>query len=390
MSSHTNKKLFTLNQHSPKTNLRQSRGYSMKKNISFYLNLFSLILLNSFLILTSSCSSPTEPPDDKKTKWEVIPELAEADVRYILKYNNTIYLTAVLGANWRGIIWKSNDGENWEMIRTFEKAVGPLAINGDSLFCLGDSLFKYTISTDTWENVCQPYPLNTDVQAVSEMFFLDNELFAFQNFFQPGTVYKINFDGTVDDLSNQYGYVGASKMIKKNINDNWGYVRGMYHSGGFFKFDINGFVYLINGLELQVILKPASNSMEIRNDTLFAGFRYPGIIKYLDESNVWRNYTDSIPTTRLDASSPYIEPTEISCVGERMFVSTDIFGVMEWKKGIGWIDMAEGLKTYDWSNGKVFYPVVFLENINNVLIAAYGAPGYAAWGGKGVYKYKVK
>ncbi len=372
----------------------------MKNNILFFLtlllnlnfNFFSIILLIAFLTLTSSCSTPTEPPpDDKKTKWEIIPELAEADVRYILKHENTLYLTGLFtGREYRGSIWKTTDGENWTMLRTFEKAVGPLAINGDSLFCLGDSLFKYIIPTDTWENICQPWPLNTDVQAVSEMFFLDNELFAFQNFFQPGTVYKINFDGTVDDLSNQYGYVGASKMIKKNINDNWGYVRGMYHSGGFFKFDINGFVYLIDGLELQVILKPASNSMEIRNDTLFAGFRYPGIIKYLDESNVWRNYTDSIPTTRLDASSPYVEPTEISCVGERMFVSTDIFGVMEWKKGIGWIDMADGLRTYDWSNGKVFYPIVFLENIGNTLIAASGAPGYAAWGGYGVYKYKIK
>jgi hypothetical protein len=93
------------------------------------------------------------------------------DVRYILKYNNTLFLSAVSGNEWRGIIWKSNDGENWTVMRTFEKAIGPLAVYGDTLYCLGDSLFRYIIHLDRWENVCQPNPLNTDVQAVSEMFF---------------------------------------------------------------------------------------------------------------------------------------------------------------------------------------------------------------------------
>lgn len=362
-------------------------GISQKLFFSFLV--FFLILS---LTLQLSCSSPTEPPpDDKTTKWEVIPELAEADVRYILKHKNTLYLTGLFtGREYRGSIWKTIDGENWTILRTFEKAVGPLAINGDSLFCLGDSLFKYIIPNDTWENVCRPYPLNTDVQAVSEMIFFGNSLYAFQSYFPADCVYKINFNGNVENLAAFYNYTIFAKMIKKDEYDNWCYARGRYHSGGFFIFTLEGFSVLSDGLTQQVLLNPPSNSMEIRNDTLFAGFRYPGIIKYLDESNVWKDYTDSIPTTRLDASSPYVEPTEISCLGDRMFVSTDIYGVMEWKEDVGWIDMAEGLRTYNWSDGKVFYPIVFLENINNILIAASGAPGYAAWGGYGVYKYKIE
>ncbi len=230
--------------------------------------------------------------------------------------------------------------------------------------------------------------LGTDISTVKQIKEKSDEEFWKQNYLFPS--YFKRTDDTIEDLSSYFGYLGGAKMIKKNEIDNWGYVRGMYHSGGFFRFNRDGFIYLIEGLTQQVILKPASNSMEIRNDTLFAGFRYPGIIKYLDESNVWRDYTDSIPTTRLDASSPYVEPTEISCFGDRMFVSTDIFGVLEWKKGTGWTDIAEGLRTYDWSDGKVFYPIVFLENIGNNLIAASGAPGYAAWGGYGVYRYNVK
>jgi len=342
---------------------------------------YILLALTILIFINISCDNTTEsqPPVDIKAKWEVIPELAEADVRYILKYENTLYLTCLFtGRAYRGSIWKTTNGENWTMFRTFEKAIGPLAINGDSLFCLGDSLFKYIIPIDTWENVCQPWPLNTDVQAVSEMIFFGNSLYAFQNFFDADCVYKINFDGVVDNLSAFYQYRNFAKMIKKNPSDDWCYARGRYHSGGFYIFNLEGFSLLIDGLTQEAILNPPSNSMEIRRDTLFAGFRYPGIIKYLVESNVWRDYTDSIPTTRLDATSPYVEPTEISCLGDRLFVSTDIFGVMEWRIDIGWIDMAEGLRTYDWSNGKVFYPIVFLENINNTLIAASGAPGYAA------------
>lgn len=354
--------------------------------------LTGFLLFISLFIISISCDTtePPPPPDDKITKWEVIPELAEADVRYILKHENTLYLTGLFtGREYRGSIWKTMDGVNWTMLRTFEKAVGPLAINGDSLFCLGDSLFRYIIPLNKWENVCQPNPLNTDVQAVSEMIFLGNSLYAFQSYFEADCVYKINFNGEVENLAAFYQYRLFAKMIKKNPSDEWCYARGRYHSGGFYIFNLEGYSLLIDGLTQNVILNPASNSMEIRNDTLFAGFRYPGIIKYLDESNVWRDYTDSIPTTRFDAASPYVEPTEISCLGDRIFVSTDIFGVMEWKKGVGWIDMAEGLRTYDWSNGKVFYPIVFLENINNTLIAASGAPGYAAWGGFGVYKLKL-
>ncbi|HRP93185.1 MAG: hypothetical protein IT276_01860 [Ignavibacteriaceae bacterium] len=360
---------------------------SYKKVLTGFLSFISLFIIS----ISCDTTEPPLPPVENKNIWRIIPELAEADVRYILKHENTLYLTCLFnGREYRGSIWKTTDGENWIMLRTFEKAVGPLAINGDSLFCLGDSLFKYIIPTDSWENVCQPYPLNTDVQAVSEMIFFGNTLYAFENYFDTGGVYKIDFSGNVENLAPFYMYTKFAKMIKKNVNDMWCYARGRYHSGGFFIFTLEGFSVLSDGLTRQVLLNPPSNSLEIRNDTLFAGFRYPGIIKYLDESNVWRNYTDSIPTTRLDASSPYVEPTEISCLGDRMFVSTDIFGVMEWKKGIGWTDMAEGLRTYDWSDGKVFYPIVFLENINQTLIAASGAPGYAAWGGNGVYKYKVK
>ena len=354
--------------------------------------LLKLLALISVTLFILSCDStePTDPPINNPAKWEVIPALADVDVRYILKFDNTIYLTGlVTGKSYRGVIWKTTDGNNWTLMRTFEKAVGPLAINGDSLYCLGDSLFRYIILLNKWENVCQPYPLNTDVQAVSEMIFLGDSLYAFQNYFEADCVYKIRFNGEVENLASFYSYRYFAKLIKINSHDNWCYARGRYHSGGFYIFNMDGYSVLTDGLIPEVIYNQPTNSMEIRNDTLFAGFRYPGIIKYLDQYNVWRNYTDSIPCVLDSTSLNYIEPTEITCIRDRMFVSTDVFGVMEWRSGVGWLNLSEGLKTYYVQNYKVYFPIVFLENIDQTLIAAYGAPGYAAWGGNGVYRLKI-
>lgn len=357
---------------------------------SSHFNFFSLILLITFLFFTSSCNNLTEPPpDDKKTKWEIIPELAEVDVRYILKHQTTVYLTGLFtGRAYRGSIWKTHDGENWTMLRTFEKAVGPLAINGDSLFCLGDSLFKYIIPTDNWVNVCRPWPLTSDVQAVSEMIFLKNELYAMQTYFSDAVqTFRIYFDGTIEDIP-VLGYTyGGAKFIIKTEDAPFCYVRGQYHKGGFYSFDGKIFTKIKNGLSDKEWMYPPTNSMEIYKDTLFAGFKFPGLIKYLD-NNTWKTYTDTLPFNKVGQNLYYTEPTEIVFVNERMFVSTDALGILEWTKDFTWAPLSEGLRAYSWVD--LYHPVVFLESINSTLIAAYGAPGYAPWGGTGVYKYELK
>lgn len=357
--------------------------------------LLKLLLIVFIVLLNISCDStePTETPPDEKPKWEVIPELENIDVRYIIKHNNTLFLTGlVTGREYRGEIWKTADGENWTIIRTFEKAVGPLAINGDSLFCLGDSLFRYIIPLNKWENVCQPYPLNTDVQAVGEMIFLENTLYAMQTLYSDAVAtYRLNYDGSFDELLVYNGRsYGGAKFIKKNNINNWCYVRGQYYKGGFYRFDTNTFTILKDGLTDEAWLFPATNTMEVVNDTLFAGFRYPGIIMYLDNDNEWKDYTDSIPCRMDSILVGQIEPTEITFINEKLYTSTDILGIFEWGKNTGWINISAGLKTYNVGNATVFYPIVFLENVKEILIAAYGAPGYAPWGRVGAYRLKVE
>ena len=100
------------------------------------------------------------------------------------------------------------------------------------------------------------------------------------------------------------------------------------------------------------------------------------------------DYTDTIPYYSKDSLLYYSEPTEIAFVKERMFISTNRLGVLEWNKEKGWIQISTGL--IDSGADKLYRPVVFLESINETLIAVYGEPGYAPWGGLGVYKLKLK
>lgn len=364
--------------------------------------IFPLLLLFSFV----SCKT-TEPLKESPKKetileeqpeiWHAIPELSGLSVRYILKVNDTLYLSGVEeNKNYKGIVYKTGNGKEWIKLKDFYKAVGPIAVNGDSLYILSDSLYKYTIPTGSWKGICQPAPLNSDVKAVSEMIFLNNELYAMQTYFTNViATYKIHFDGSIEDLPVYKGRsYGGAKFIKNNASDNWCYVRGQYHCAGFFKFEGNVFTKLDSGLTKEEWSSPPAHSAAMRNDTLFAGFKYPAVIKMYTDSR-WQNYTDTLPHSQsafLFKPPIKTETTTIAFFENRMFAGTQAIGVLEWIPGKGWKPISEGLirdETASQGIKDLFRPVVFLETIGEKLLAAYGEPGYAPWGRTGVYIYNL-
>ena len=135
-----------------------------------------------FLILAAiigwSCktdvTSYTEPVADN---WELVPEFQNISIRYIVKYNNSIFISGINVTSRNGLVYLSDDGNKWELIREFSKAIGPLTISSDSLFCLGDSLYRYIISMKRWETVCDPQPLSQDPSSVGDMVMLNNKLY---------------------------------------------------------------------------------------------------------------------------------------------------------------------------------------------------------------------
>lgn len=362
------------------------------------LNMMKKVIILALLTLISlSCkSNPTAIKAPDPEKWESIPEFQNISIRSIIKLNSTIFVSGVVNNN-IGVIYSSNDAQSWKKLREFNRPIGPLTINADSLFCLGDSLYRFIIATNRWETVCKPEPVSQDPGAMGDMVVLNNKLYAMQTeFVDAAATYLINYDGSTENLSvyNNYQYRGGKFIKSKDYEKEIAYVRGQYWWVGFFVFDGVTFNSIQNGLSEMEISWPPTNSMAINGDTLFAGFRYPSRIKYLN-NNTWYNYTDTLPyseSTFLLKPTIITEPTAITFFNNRLFCATQSQGVFEWNKNKGWIKISNGL-IYDTlvSEGfKDFYrPVVFLENLGQYLLAGYGDPGYAQWGGQGLFKWKL-
>ena len=109
-----------------------------------------LSVLLSFVLSNFGCkeASTTPPPDEQPATWQVIPELASLDVRYMIQHNGVLYMAGVdlnksVGADGYGVMYQTKDAVTWEKIRSQQKPLGPIAFHQDTLYCLGDSLYRW-------------------------------------------------------------------------------------------------------------------------------------------------------------------------------------------------------------------------------------------------------
>lgn len=380
----------------------------MKKNF-----IHNLIISITFLILFSqfsiSCDNTSDPPiDDQPQRWMLIPEFQNMDIRYILIMDNTMYVAArdmnlsdlTMG---RGVIFKTNDGANWERFKSFKVTPGPMTNYGDTLYVLlNDSIYSY--HTDTGWRGRFPTPERLmDPKGVGDIIFLNGYLYGMTGLFTNET-FRIYPDGSNEEVFPRYGRSYSGTKFIKNIKfgQEHVYVRPHWFANLFYQFDGNEFIELTEGLtEKELTSYNPTNSMTIHNDTLFAGFKYPAIIKYLTNENVWTPFTDTLPISKswnLYTPPLRTQTTALAFAGNRLFVATDPIGVVEWGKTTGWKNISHGLVLSPSINDEsyeVFDPVVFLEYFNGYLFAGYGEPAYAPWidfqgGGKGLYIYKVE
>jgi len=326
--------------------------------------------------------------------WRLVPAMANIDIRYIVESKGVLYVagvdTRVLnGDEGYGVVYASSDAEEWAIVQKLRTAVGPLVVHRDTLYLLSDSL--YTV-TPSWGSVCNPEPLSSDPSAIGDMVFLRDTLYAMQSLFGNSiATYRIERDGTVVEMLVRYGRsYGGSKFITGHENGQCvAYVRGQYYWTGFYRFDGQIFTPIQDGLSDLEFNNPPTNSLAKRNDTLFAGFRFPSSIKFL-MNGYWYSYTDSMPHSRMyNRFRVLTEPTAIAFSQARLFVATSPLGVLEWTT-IGWQRLSDGLPTPPISDIEDMYdPVVHLIAFRNKLLVGYGKPGFAPWGGVGLYKMSI-
>jgi len=378
-----------------------------------------VIISLSLLLVDFGCREKILPPPVQDIrKWNVVPELATLDVRYMIQHNDVLYLTAVdpnvkdtcissgncYYVGDRSVVYKTTDAVTWTKIKGFKITIGPMTFHDDTLYCLGDDSIYTMLPNGVWRTAFATPPRLAYAPAIGDIVFIRDTLYGMQTVFGNAMeTYRIHPDGTYEEVAGPdglYHYAG-SKYIKKESNGSEVvYVRpiyGLYGSRNFFSFDGYTYTHIENGLTDNDIFG-GSDAMAIKNDTLYAGFgamKAAGNIKIFINGQ-WKQVYDTIPYWRLAYSvTPVLraEPTAITFWGEKIYVATNSTGVIEWEDNSGWVQLSNGLIhgfIPNIDNKELYYPVPFLKCLNNKLIVAYGKPGYGPWGGVGVYTYDLK
>lgn len=139
---------------------------------------------------------------EKEPEWEAIPEFMNLSISSIVKYEGTLFVSGKDINTRKGSIYFSTDANNWVLLKVFNKPVGPMTINADTLFCISDSLYRYIIPIQKFETICRSQPICQDPEAIGDMVVINNKLFAMQSKFTDAvTTYLVNYDGN----RNPYG-----------------------------------------------------------------------------------------------------------------------------------------------------------------------------------------
>jgi len=369
----------------------------MKKNFLF-------IVLATIILFNLGCKkSPTEPNtgnnDTLKTSWKRIAVFEKLDIRYMIQNNNRIYVAAIdpyltsLDTNAiRGMIFESKDGITWAKIFTTKYDVGPMAVYGDSLFIICRDSIYYYLPDQGFRGKFKPPPRVQLPEEIGDMTFYKGNLYIMGAITAPET-WCVHPDGSyeiIKTILNITSVGGAKfiKLIKGGVEKV--YVRAMYGTFSYtviWEFDGNLFHKIDSGLtEAEKNASNHSNSLAVKNDTLYAGFKSPATVKILVDDK-WQTITDTLLYSKSAFQlNPVLktETTALTFYGDRMFVSTQSIGVLEWLPNKGWEQMSNGLIEHPWmldgTHKDLYVPVVFLEAFNGYLIAGYGVPGYAPWG----------
>jgi hypothetical protein len=123
------------------------------------------------------------------------------------------------------------------------------------------------------------------------------------------------------------------------------------------------------------------------------------MIMYLDKSDTWKLYGDSLPymPSAFNYTPPLKTlPTVILFVGKQLFVATESYGVLVWNPGDKWKTQNKGLlfQESDQKGNELFDPISFLEYFRGKLFVGYGNPAFT-WGTriggtrKGLLKYRL-
>lgn len=336
-------------------------------------------------------SDPPVPPPDKSV-WQVVPEFENYDIRYIIEFKDELYCAVMIvpsSAEARSAVVKTSDGETWTTVRRFTEAIGPMAVNGDSLYVLTDHFVHRMDAQGEWvQRFGVPWQIS-DAQLNGDMAFLNGNLYIAQTR-MTGLLFMVSPESAwtqVFPFGNETSSSIARMIPISTPTGQYAYCRSAFT-------DANYIAILDSNLLKNFIVKPsqyakAANGILLHNGTLFAGFRdivgrKSGTVQYLGEDSKWHIYKDSLPNAPFayDYIPPDItHPISLLSINNRMLIGTETYGVFVSDSNDQWIQLSKGLKQHiiQTQYGNLFEPVVFLVRYKNYLFAGYGSPAFS-WG----------
>lgn len=333
------------------------------------------------------------PPGKEEKKWEVVPEFVNLDIRYMIHFKDELYAAVVNyqgDSLYKGAVLKTSDGDSWSLVKTFNEGIGPMTVEGDSLYVNSDHFIHKMDANGNWViKFGVPWQI-AEAGLNGDMIFLNGNLYVSQTRLT-GYMYMVTPDSQWKSIYNPPGSengIGGAKFLKvKKGNNETVYLRRRFDVQSIIStFDGNVVIDINQGLSQKA---HGINSLTIHNDTLFAGFKElpsgsSGVIMYLDKTNVWKLYHDSLPNS--PSAFHYIPPlttlsTVILFVNQKVFVATEVFGVLVWSSNNEWQTLNEGLMLQQIIplNNNLYNTISFLEFFHGKLFIGYGNPAYT-WG----------
>lgn len=365
--------------------------------------------LTTIICLMSGCDDHgvDPPPTKEEKKWEAVPEFINLDIRYMIHFKNELYAAVVNYQSdtlYKGAILKTSDGNTWSLVKTFHEGIGPMTVEGDSLYVNSDHFIHKMDASGNWViKFGVPWEIS-ESQDNGDMTFFNGNLYVTQSLFT-GYMFEVNPDSAwrkINPFPGLENGASGAKFIKRKKNN----ITTLY-----LRSSPEGLIYVFDGEVVTPVEDGLShpyhgvNSIFIYNDMLLAGFNRisnstSGTIMFLDSKNTWKIYVDSLPNSKsaFNYTPPLTTlPTNILYVNEQMFVSTDVYGVLEWNAVSGWKRISNGLMLHQntTDDDELYNTISFLEYFRGNLFVGYGNPAYM-WGTwlagprKGLLKYKLE
>jgi len=346
----------------------------------------SRLLIISLCLILANCKKTVEV--EEGIKWEKIELFDQLSIHYIKVINNRIFVSAVdesepifVNIPQRAKLYSSEDGVNWELLKTSSFYAGPITYADGTYYWVADTIHT-TQDFDSWGAI-----VNTDDLGRTSPLYPDalNDIVVWEETLYGSNIYSDTYiieDGI--DIQrvdfNEISYGGARRYHTLSNGE----IIAIQNSGYVVYSDRPFFFRVPNGEYLDGDWIPDSSSsiasitaFQEHQNTFYGASNFPELVR-IYENGKWVAVTDTIPTTKytdiVGRARNWV--LYITFLNDEMYISTRVGGVLKWDTIENkWVHVRDGLPKREIPNSIVddlYYQPQHFDSFNEYLFAGYG------------------